>query len=115
MKLNLTIYCCAFLPIQLLIAAFFLVISGRGDMISLLINRKDETMKFITLLLILAAIAYGVKYAYDNGMPLTKRLSLQITQEAAKAINFSKRNCVQKASFYAKKNTLLSRQSVFFN
>lgn len=68
MKLNLTIYWFTFFTQQLLIAAFFLVISGRGDMISLLINRKDGTMKFITLLLILAAIAYGVKYAYDNGM-----------------------------------------------
>ena len=68
MKLNLTIYWFTFFTKQLLIAAFFLVISGRGDMISLLINRKDGTMKFITLLLILAAIAYGVKYAYDNGM-----------------------------------------------
>ena len=53
MKLNLTIYWFTFFTKQLLIAAFFLVISGRGDMISLLINRKDETMKFITLLLIL--------------------------------------------------------------
>ena len=91
-------------------------------MISLLINRKDGTMKFITLLLILAAIAYGVKYAYDNGMlesvnntvertgDFAKRLSLQITPEAAKAINFSKRNCVQKASFYARKHSAFTAE-----
>lgn len=97
--------------------AFFLVISGRGDMISLLINRKDGTMKFITLLLILAAIAYGVKYAYDNGMlesvnntvertgvlPPTKRLSLQITPGSGESYLISAKETRSESSFYAKK------------
>ena len=94
MKLNLTIYCFIILTIRLLIAAFFLVISGRGDMISLLINRKDGTMKFITLLLILAAIAYGVKYAYDNGMlesvnNTVERTGDFATDKAVKSTNYT--------------------------
>lgn len=51
-------------------------------------------MKFITLLLILAAIAYGVKYAYDNGMlesvnNTVERTGDFATDKAVKSTNYT--------------------------